>query len=73
MCRLTNAKWSQAGTTFDGTYMSRRRQRPAEDVIDIHAVLPLSAGVLLAINSYLILSHFADVASIANTGSGNEN
>ena len=41
--------------------MSRKRQSPLEDLIDVTSLLPWWAGLLLAIISYLVLHRFASV------------
>lgn len=41
--------------------MARRRQSPAEDILDLVAMLPWWGGVALAVISYLLLHQFAGV------------
>lgn len=41
--------------------MSRRRQSPAEDVIDLTSSFPWWVGLLLATISYFILHHYSDL------------
>ncbi len=39
--------------------MARKRTSPAEDIVDLVALLPWWGGVALALVSYLLLHHFA--------------
>ncbi len=41
--------------------MARRKQSTLEDIIDISSLLPWWAGLLLAITSFFILNHFANI------------
>src|SRR6476661_307507 len=45
--------------------MGRRRQSPAEDVMDLVSLMPWWAGVLLAIISYLFLHGLAKAPTVS--------